>query len=309
MENLNQKTRALGRVILVGAALLFLAVILVDVFEFGGLIRERTPKYERVYLLRMLLNGLASLLLVMGIVKMRPRTADESVSPALSWSTTDWGVVTLSKEEPEKKVIYSLTAKELVLWGFIFISLIFLAMFLFMPRRFYRLCREDRSVEMFTAVLCFISWGIFLGVFVLLRRARKKGFVARFCLFVSLFLAFAIFMFGGEEISWFQRVFDIETPKAFEGNVQREMTLHNFASYHVELVCFFACFVLFVLLPFVHDKTMLFDRYGSLSLFIPDRFFVFFIAFAMAFNTYLWNPLTIQWAFFITLFICNRSRS
>ena len=44
-----------------------------------------------------------------------------------------------------------------------------------------------------------------------------------------LFLgALALFIVGMEEVSYFQRVIQFETPESFVGNMQGEFNLHNF---------------------------------------------------------------------------------
>lgn len=71
-----------------------------------------------------------------------------------------------------------------------------------------------------------LEWGTFVFamaaalVFLLLGlRGLRLGFL----------LAFAFFVFGGEEISWGDRVFDFRTPDFFaQNNIQSETNLHNF---------------------------------------------------------------------------------
>ncbi|MDF1740817.1 MAG: hypothetical protein P1U86_16775 [Verrucomicrobiales bacterium] len=82
---------------------------------------------------------------------------------------------------------------------------------------------EDGFVEWMTVVALLFSAGL------MIRRAwRLKGKRSAFFLFVTCFAAL-IFIFGaGEEISWGQRIFGIETPEWLEeNNKQQETNFHN----------------------------------------------------------------------------------
>jgi hypothetical protein len=69
---------------------------------------------------------------------------------------------------------------------------------------------------------------VFLFAITMILAARQAIISARFRLFFSL-LAFACLFVAGEEISWGQRLFDVQTPDFFnEHNLQQETNLHNF---------------------------------------------------------------------------------
>ena len=88
---------------------------------------------------------------------------------------------------------------------------------------------EDGVYESVAAVCCLGAGAIFLYAFIrfpgqadlfLLSSKRNPAVLALALLFLFLFL---------EEISWGQRVFNIDTPGFFaERNVQNEINLHNF---------------------------------------------------------------------------------
>ena len=82
---------------------------------------------------------------------------------------------------------------------------------------------EDGFVEWTTSITLFIAFCYSLYRF--FRARHRFGLRGRLIL---LFIA-AVCLFGaGEEISWGQRVFDIETPAALaERNAQKEFNLHN----------------------------------------------------------------------------------
>ena len=82
---------------------------------------------------------------------------------------------------------------------------------------------EDGFIEWLT-VLGFIAGGLvcFRRVY-RLRRVRSIGFLA-----LTALLGCAFLFIAGEEISWGQRIFNVETPQWMEErNTQQEMNLHN----------------------------------------------------------------------------------
>ena len=124
----------------------------------------------------------------------------------------------------------------------------------FMDVKTYRtLIREDGIVEYGSAVLWFLA-AIAMSLRLFSRpvphrpRAYHLGFVL---LFVAFFLVCC-----GEEISWGQRIFDIETSDWLtKVNVQNELTLHNIGSISVFANVFFLLVVsFFVVIPVVSLK-------------------------------------------------------
>lgn len=89
-----------------------------------------------------------------------------------------------------------------------------------------RLCREDGIVENLSAALFGLSGTCFL---VILRRSdfiRTKEYGLRYMMCGAW--ALLMFVFMGEEISWGQRILDIETPALMnEINYQQEINIHN----------------------------------------------------------------------------------
>ncbi|MET0510001.1 MAG: hypothetical protein ABWZ78_17740 [Burkholderiaceae bacterium] len=88
-------------------------------------------------------------------------------------------------------------------------------------------------IERFAVEDGFVEWGtsiaLFIGFVVSVRRffGARRRFTRRGRL-ILLFIAFVCLFGAGEEISWGQRVFGIETPETFkESNAQQEFNLHN----------------------------------------------------------------------------------
>lgn len=104
-----------------------------------------------------------------------------------------------------------------------------------------KLCKEDGLVEWLTALLYFLAAGFFaLGLKNQNFRNLWYGF------FSGLF-----FVIAGEEISWGQRLFGIDTPTELNNlNVQNELNFHNIYGIHDKvrligvLVVFLICYVL-----------------------------------------------------------------
>ncbi len=82
---------------------------------------------------------------------------------------------------------------------------------------------EDGFTEWSTVVFLLIGLGVTLKRFWLLKAERSKTF-----LFMTFLLALLFFFGAGEEISWGQRIFNVESTEFFvKNNAQGEINLHN----------------------------------------------------------------------------------
>ena len=83
--------------------------------------------------------------------------------------------------------------------------------------------REDGFIEYGTALLLFCSSVLLFFRFFKLFKSKKHLWK------IGIFLIATIFLFGaGEEISWGQRIFNVESSEYFlENNAQGETNLHN----------------------------------------------------------------------------------
>ncbi|MGB6015575.1 MAG: hypothetical protein WBG32_12660, partial [Nodosilinea sp.] len=83
---------------------------------------------------------------------------------------------------------------------------------------------EDGVLESLSAIFYFVAAGIFAIGF------KDRPAPLRFG---CLFFAVLMFLVGGEEISWGQRLFNIATPEALGTvNVQGEFNMHNIDGIH-----------------------------------------------------------------------------
>jgi hypothetical protein len=102
------------------------------------------------------------------------------------------------------------------------------------------ICKEDGFIEYLTSLFYFLASAGFIF-------ANKKH---RFKNLFFWFLAAMCFAIAGEEISWGQRIFGIDTPSELNSiNVQQEFNLHNIHGIHqhvrfvgvliVSAICYF----------------------------------------------------------------------
>jgi len=113
-------------------------------------------------------------------------------------------------------------------------------------------------------------------------------------LIIALGIAFLAF----EEISWGQRIFNLETPETFSSNVQEQITIHNLKSVIVYLhdflmiVGFVGSFawIIFKKLPskYHYFKRFLVPSWYLMFYFIPI-FVFYFIGYFMPYNHQIWE--------------------
>ncbi|MGI9319016.1 MAG: hypothetical protein ACR2QW_16945, partial [bacterium] len=89
--------------------------------------------------------------------------------------------------------------------------------------KFKYLFIEDHLFEYLTSIFYFCAAAI--AIFIALTFKREERFVLAAAYY---FLTLGLFFVAGEEISWGQRILNIETPLAIiEINSQKELTIHN----------------------------------------------------------------------------------
>lgn len=182
----------------------------------------------------------------------------------------------------------------------LFISVILLFLFIFQIATFNTLSKEDNFIEWGSAILLFGSCFISTFSFIKINRTLNNSKVNK----VSLaLLSLAFFTIAMEEVSWFQRVFEIETPKMFESNIQHEMNLHNFATNYVENLYYFGAFVFLVVLPFMRSLFPFISNNNYLKIFVGRPFIGVIGSIAFAYNFDMWNIIFTQITFFGSLFI------
>lgn len=168
------------------------------------------------------------------------------------------------------------------------------------PVAFNALSNEDHLLEWASAVLLFAAALIFLITFLKFSRSQKTSKSFRMVLFLYFLLFFVVAM---EEVSWFQRVVDFETPDAFAKNDQGEFNLHNFFTGLAENLYYFGSFVLLIVSPFVGLLYPNAIKDSSLKMAIPRPFIIVIAAAASSFSFDMWNIVFTQIGFFGSILI------
>lgn len=196
--------------------------------------------------------------------------------------------------------------KLLMAWGAFTSAVAFTALFVLAPALFNKVGEEDGLIEWCSAALPWISSALLIYGFRRAQLAQERNLRRTLALFLTALGAFVLFVLGMEEISWTQRVFNIETPAMFEGNWQNEMNLHNMSSRSIAAVLMLASFVWLILLPFVYEMGPRTKSLETISDFIPSRFVAAISAPMAAFNYSTWNffptQMTMMMATLIMLF-------
>ena len=190
-----------------------------------------------------------------------------------------------------------------MLWSGVFAvfgMLSLVGMFLVSPRTLSTLGREDNVIEWASAI-CALAGAAFM-LRVAFSRATRQDL--RFGPYTAMaaFFALLLFLLGMEELSWFQRVVDLDTPELMSANLQNEINLHNFATNEVETLYYLASFTFLIFLPFVVDRLRPPISPG-LTAFIPTTAVVLVAAPQAALNYDMWDIIPIQMTFWMTLFI------
>ena len=120
---------------------------------------------------------------------------------------------------------------------------------------FYKLTKEDGLLENIQPILYLLAGIYSLKTSTRFFRSNKPKFYGIFFALLSL----GLFFNAGEEISWGQRIFNIQTPEKYQAiNAQKEITIHNldFIQHHL-----------------LHWGYILVSLYGMLSRPILRKFF------------------------------------
>jgi hypothetical protein len=173
--------------------------------------------------------------------------------------------------------------------------------FVYDPALFFVLGSEDHVVETLSVALLFAA-ALCCGYAVVRAGLKQRTQIATLGLFGAAFL-----LIGLEEISWFQRVLDLDTPAFLAAaNQQAEMNFHNLYTDVAELLYYGTAFCVLILFPYF----CLVTGHGDLLPGIPAAAVGVFLIAASAplagYNYDMWNILPIQITFFATCLILAR---
>lgn len=117
------------------------------------------------------------------------------------------------------------------IFSIFFISIFFLWIVRLWPMDyFFQIVKEDHLIENLQVIVLLV--GVALAIYYLVIKKSFKEF-NMINLLICIGIVLTFFLLAGEEISWGQRIFNINTPKyLLEHNVQQETTIHNLSSIH-----------------------------------------------------------------------------
>jgi len=215
--------------------------------------------------------------------------------------------------EPSSRLAPRLGAAPLSLaWASLVLSAVCIAIFVVSPQLFSELAREDRSVEWASALALFVASGLLLWSAARFWKARRwmGRFGALLCTSGAVLFGVALFVVGMEEISWMQRIFDIQTPAVLlEENQQKELNFHNLFTNAFELLYYGGGFVFLILLPFMKEAVPPPRLLAPLAPLLPGRFTLAVSLPLASFNYDMWHLLPIEMIAFMTLIILIRMTS
>ncbi len=213
-----------------------------------------------------------------------------------------WGLFTLkdSRNTPQMSLMNSriVSFENLVVLGTILVALISLIIFLASPTIFSELTKEDNLVEWSSSIFAFVSCLFSIACLI---RCQYFLRVPKTTKLTILFLAMIFFLISMEEISWFQRVFEIKTPESFVGNLrneQNEFNLHNLATNKTENVYYISAFLFLVVCPFLRFVFPFITLNKYISFFAPRPLTIIPGAIGAAYNYNMWDNPFMQITFF-----------
>lgn len=237
-----------------------------------GLAEEGPPLWSGAYLARTVVLALGSAALVFGARDLATRhlaPAELGDNSIASWLVAAAGSV---------------------------VALVSIVLVVADPGLLSRLVREDHIVEWASAGLAFAAAAAFA---VAARRLRLDAVAAALA---ALTLAGGCLLLGLEEISWFQRVLDIESPDfMLNRNGQQETNLHNLATSFTGNLYYVAACLYLVLIPVALGDRLLPPRLAWVQVVLPSRLVFFGSATAAGYVYAMWNIAWIQASFWITL--------
>lgn len=164
--------------------------------------------------------------------------------------------------------------QKLLYFAPILFLLVFNLLNIYQPESFKFLIQEDGFLESFQFILYFSASVTSFLTAIFMMGKKKRMYSLLFFL-----LAVGLFFIAGEEISWGQRIFQIQTPEALMRiNVQKETTIHNISFFQSKLDYVYMLIGLWGCLAWVIVKKFLPKLFKQYYLIFPTPllFFYFF---------------------------------
>ena len=231
---------------------------------------EDVPRFTSYYLLRSFILLLSCVGILKGVLGVR----------------TNHNISNIIVTENQQRTVMLVLA----------IAVVVLLIFMIDSELFSRLSYEDDIVEWSSVLFLFAASLIGLYHGCKYRHSiliKSTFFIFSFCLFVV----------GMEEVSWFQRVFEIDTPELFDENIQGELNFHNFYTDIIENIYYTGAFFFLVFLPFLRLFSSFVYTNSYLNLFIPRIYISVLGSVACAYNYDMWNIALTQIVFFCSIIL------
>ncbi|MBK5269528.1 MAG: hypothetical protein JJE22_00810 [Bacteroidia bacterium] len=207
-----------------------------------------------------------------------------------------WSVIKIV--DYKKKIDYLFTPLNFKITIFILIlSVAILVTFLVSPNIFSRFTLEDGPIEWGT-YFCFLGAAIIFFIILLsIKKFNNNQHLKIICLLLFLFF----FISSMEEVSWFQRTLNIETPQLFEQNEQHELNFHNFHTNFFEVLFYFFSFFFLIVCPFLKYMGY-FENQPIFNFFVPNLETALIAVAFVPYNFDMWNIPTSQISVFFSIF-------
>lgn len=138
------------------------------------------------------------------------------------------------------------------------------------PSQMDNLATEDGPIENLSALLLIVASIVWVSYSAIQAKNRSWGNLT-----ISLIIAIIFFIIGMEEVSWGQRIFDIESSEFFlNNNWQNEMNLHNLNTDLSDRIYISGASIVLILFPFYQQKIKRFFSNINLSFlnkFMPSQ--------------------------------------
>lgn len=169
------------------------------------------------------------------------------------------------------------------LYGVILLAALLAGLIAAYPSTADWLSYEDFIIESLTALGALIASVVVLvlSIVFFFKKSYLRGTFA-------LLMAVAFFVIGMEEISWMQRILDIEPGEFFmQNNIQKETNFHNLNTSLAMMVFSTIVFIVFTVVPFLKKPIgHMLDRLrlSKLKVFIPSRWLIVIFAISSGFS-------------------------
>ncbi len=167
------------------------------------------------------------------------------------------------------------------------------------PNWFSQLAQEDVFVETLSWYLNFGAAIILLWTILVIKN-QEMPFKVLTLTFLGLG-AGLLKLIGLEEVSWFQRTFNIQTPNSFSSNQQNETNIHNFATSYFETAYYLSVSILTLMLPIWLRFHPLPKWITPFEAFFPPLSLIPFGVIVSAYNFDMWDAPFTQWPFYTGL--------